>query len=477
VLEERTPVPALEGVDGRRAVVERVEVVVADQHLVDSDQVLLAVGVESVDHSPHVGVGLVTERPANVVAETRTAEERQIEATVPRFAIKCGEVVAVAVEAVLGELADCTEERALVWTDIEVCRPRDELVQRGRQGRLVGPPSAGVQDEEVAEVVGKARDGDDGVGVEPRRLDVERDRVEAVHTPFRTATTKGAGVSFPGFRKAVRGPSERLTADSHSDRTGFAHDPISLPDPRVPSTTEYLHLVAQNQTVSEIAKQNWSVCIDVPRDGKPDVFRISAADDVLRLLADAHDTEFTIPELVEATGVTRSTVWRAVELLSGLGAVRVRKTPERNYVSIDPDRLEKDDPILAIEQVEFHAPVRTFVQRIREEFEGVSEVDDLVGVVVFGSVARGDADRRSDIDLLVVVDGDRTSARRTVTDVVADLRDRRFDGDRFEFEPYVESVESAKRARSKLGEIFDEGITVYDSGELSTIRKEVFGRE
>ena len=82
-----------------------------------------------------------------------------------------------------------------------------------------------------------------------------------------------------------------------------------------------------------------------------------------------------------------------------------------------------------------------------------NDVNDLLGIVVFGSVARGTADRQSDIDLVVVVDGDRTSTRRIVTDAIADLHEQRFDGDRFDVEPYVESVESAHRAGSKLREI------------------------
>jgi len=104
-------------------------------------------------------------------------------------------------------------------------------------------------------------------------------------------------------------------------------------------------------------------------------------------------------------------------------------------------------------------------------------VDEVLGIVVFGSVARGEADRQSDIDLFVVVDGDRTSARRAITDVVAELSERRFDGDRFDFEPYVESEESAKRAGEKLRDIFAEGITVYGDGRLQSIRKAVFADE
>jgi predicted nucleotidyltransferase len=144
-------------------------------------------------------------------------------------------------------------------------------------------------------------------------------------------------------------------------------------------------------------KQQPSVCIDVTTGGNTEVFRIGIADEILRLLADAHETEFTIPELV--------------------------------------------------------------------------------GVVVFGSVARGEADRQSDIDLFVVVEGDRTSARRLVTDVVSDLGEQRFDGDRFAFEPYVETIDSATRAGSKLREVFDEGITAVGDERLESIRKAVFADE
>lgn len=226
-----------------------------------------------------------------------------------------------------------------------------------------------------------------------------------------------------------------------------------------------------------MAERDITVCIDAYPDAETDVFRIGAADDILRLLADAHETEFTIPELVDATDVSRSTVWRAVDLLDSLGAVRIRETPQRNYISIDPDRLRKDDPVLAIEQSEFHAPIRTFVNHVREAVRSADDVTDLLGIVVFGSVARGDADRQSDIDLFVVVDGDRTSARRVVTDVVAELGEYRFDGDRFEFEPYVESAESTRRAGSKLREIFTEGITVYGSDRLHSLRKAVVAGE
>jgi predicted nucleotidyltransferase len=224
-------------------------------------------------------------------------------------------------------------------------------------------------------------------------------------------------------------------------------------------------------------KRDITICIDVSPGSETAIFRIGAADTILRLLVDANETEFTIPELVEATDAARSTVWRAVTLLDTIGAIRVRETPQRNYVSIDPARLQKDDPILAIEQPGFHAPIRAFVSRVQAAVAEADAIDDLLGIVVFGSVARGEADRQSDIDVFVVVAGDRTSARRLVTDIVGELGERRFDGDRFSFEPYVESEASTRRAGSKLREVFDEGVTVYGTDRLQSIRKRVVADE
>lgn len=247
--------------------------------------------------------------------------------------------------------------------------------------------------------------------------------------------------------------------------------------PTTEYTASHLSLVAQNQTVSDKTKRGIKLCIDVHPGSDGNCFRSQTADEILGLLVDAHETEFRIPELVAETGSARSTVWRAIDLLDELGAIRIRETPQRSYVSIDPERLQKDDPVLAIEQPEFHEPIRAFVDRVQAAIEDAEEIDELVGIVVFGSVACGTADRKSDIDLFVVVEGDRTSARRTVTGVVETLAEQRFGGDRFAFEPYVESTASARRASGKLREIFSGGITIYGTDQLHSIRKAVISNE
>lgn len=197
------------------------------------------------------------------------------------------------------------------------------------------------------------------------------------------------------------------------------------------------------------------------------VFRYQAMQDVLALLIEEPYEEFTVSQLATMIEANQASVSKAVSLLRELGPIQTRRDGRKQYVSVDRDRLTKSDPVLSIPQSEFHKPVRAFVDRVAEE------VDEVVGILLFGSVARGEADRASDIDILAFVDGDRTQARRTVQAIVKDLEETKFDGNRYEFETLVESTDSAKRIGDRLRQQFDDGITIVASDELSDIRTEV----
>lgn len=82
-------------------------------------------------------------------------------------------------------------------------------------------------------------------------------------------------------------------------------------------------------------------------------------------------------------------------------------------------------------------------------------MSELIGIVLFGSVTRGAADRQSDIDVLVVVDGDPTYGRRLCIQVARDIEGETFDGQRYEFEILVETPDSAVSHGSELAEIFE----------------------
>ena len=201
------------------------------------------------------------------------------------------------------------------------------------------------------------------------------------------------------------------------------------------------------------------------------VFRYQAMQDVLDILIDQPYATYSMSELANLTGANQGTISKAVKLLSELDVIETVQDGRTQQVRINRERLTKPDPVLSIPQAEFHQPVRVFLQRLQDE------LDELVGVVLFGSVARGEADRTSDIDLLVIVDEDRTAARRTVQSVVSDLEDQRFDGNRYTYQPLVESTDSVQRIGDQLRPQFDDAITLVGSNQLSELRTEVYADE
>lgn len=198
------------------------------------------------------------------------------------------------------------------------------------------------------------------------------------------------------------------------------------------------------------------------------VFRYQAMQDVLSTLIEEPFAEVSVSNLAARVDADQSTVSKAVMLLGDLGVVETCPDGRKELVSINRTRLNKPDPVLSISQPEFHRPVRAFLDRLE------SSVDEIVGVVLFGSVARGEADRMSDIDLLVIVDGDKTETRRDVQSIVRELENEKFEGNRYSFQTLVESTESAKRIGDRLRDQFDDAITLIGSDELAEIRERVY---
>lgn len=200
----------------------------------------------------------------------------------------------------------------------------------------------------------------------------------------------------------------------------------------------------------------------------PDLFRHSATDDILRLLFETPYEQYTIRELGRLTDTAAQSVKRAVDVLEANGMVVVETTGNRRLVGIDRSRVNTpDDPVLRIPQPEFHSPVRAALDRIRDEL-GVVE-----GVLVFGSVARGRADRQSDIDLWVLAD-DRADQHRA-NELAKELGQERFDGNRYEFQILVETKASARRQVDRLEDVFTDAITLVDTEPLRDIKQEVIG--
>lgn len=207
------------------------------------------------------------------------------------------------------------------------------------------------------------------------------------------------------------------------------------------------------------------ISVDLPvRDDR--LFKGDATDAILLFLMRHRDESFSMTDIAEAVDYTRPTITKTVDVLSNNDLVVEERDGSRRVVQINRDRLSlPDDPYLEIPQSEFHAPVKAATEALLDELNGV------LAVVLYGSVARGEADRRSDIDLWVLVREDRMSNQRRANHVRQSLEEDVFDGDRYAFEIDVEGLRAIPNYADELREILHDGIAVHRTDEFDTVRK------
>lgn len=200
------------------------------------------------------------------------------------------------------------------------------------------------------------------------------------------------------------------------------------------------------------------------------VFRYQAADDILDLLYRHPHKEFTVTQLRDVTEHGGKSVDNALKILDSLDLIEKRREGRHSLIRINQEQIQKPgDPFLEIPQNEFRKPVKAFLEQAKQR-----EEDNLVAVILFGSVARGEADRTSDIDIQVIVENDLMKARRSLQDARQDIEETRFDGNRYEIQLLVESIDTAKDYGEKLREIFSQGITLYSTETLEDVQEVVF---
>lgn len=196
------------------------------------------------------------------------------------------------------------------------------------------------------------------------------------------------------------------------------------------------------------------------------LYKNKATDDILLLLSRHRFDEFTIGELATQTMNTKPTAARAVDLLQANDLVIEESDGNRRLVRINREHLSvPDDPLLQIPQSEFHQPVKAAIDELEDALE------NLLGVILYGSVARGEADRRSDIDLWVLVSENRTASQRAVNDLILDLEEREFEHERYAYDIDVEDVSSIPQYTNDIREIVLSGITVYETPQFETVEK------
>lgn len=83
---------------------------------------------------------------------------------------------------------------------------------------------------------------------------------------------------------------------------------------------------------------------------------------------------------------------------------------------------------------------------------------DVLAIVLFGSVARGEADRKSDVDLWVFVDDQRRKNQERAHDIADTLGEKSFNGNRYDYHVVVEDTFSVPSFTEDVTEILSTGV-------------------
>lgn len=254
------------------------------------------------------------------------------------------------------------------------------------------------------------------------------------------------------------------------------------------------------------ADRGRTLALSVPVRGD-DLFKHTASPPILNFLADNPGVNVSIRQLSRVTPVTERATREAVDALEDNDLVETFHEGNARRVHVNRARLtDSADPIHSVPQIPFRTPVRVAYQYL------LDELDDVLGIVLFGSVARGKADRQSDIDLWVLVDDDLFDQRNRAGKLARDLdelqipptialdeaRDVDFESnwpairarleadesewasaERHSFEFVVETPESVlgQSERVDPSKLFGEGITLQTSDTLERVKREVLRDE
>lgn len=266
------------------------------------------------------------------------------------------------------------------------------------------------------------------------------------------------------------------------------------------------HTESSNEVGNGDRREDASIELAIPiRDGE--LFKHGASPHVLNFLSDNPEVNISIRQLSRVTPMSERATREAVDALETNELVETFHKGNARRVQINRARLDRpNDPIRSIPQSHFQTPVRVACQYIQET------LDDVEGIVLFGSAARGNADRQSDIDLWVLVGGNRMRQRHEAnklakhlgglqippTIAVADAMNTDFESswpniketiendaqswasaERYSFELIVETPQSVLNQSDRIAaeKLFGEGITLLSTEMLDRIKLEVLGDE
>ena len=162
--------------------------------------------------------------------------------------------------------------------------------------------------------------------------------------------------------------------------------------------------------------------------------------EVLRYLVENTEKNFSISEVAEGVDASYKTVQVFIEILEEFGFIRSEKHGRTKIISVNKDSpfLEVFEKLGKIDSKPFRQVAKKFASEINERHN-----DEIVSVILFGSVARGMPASGSDIDLLILVN--KKENKEEVEKEAWTLRDKYSDKEGLPINIITQTVEEFER--------------------------------
>ncbi|MEF8835602.1 MAG: nucleotidyltransferase domain-containing protein [Candidatus Thermoplasmatota archaeon] len=177
---------------------------------------------------------------------------------------------------------------------------------------------------------------------------------------------------------------------------------------------------------------------------------------VIKALMEYPDRDWGLNDIVEESGVSKTTVWRAVNRLDERNYVSTSEVGKSKLIEVKNRKVLKR--ILKASRAEIDE-----LEEAAERFVGeIKKFEEVKKCVLFGSVARGTADLNSDIDILILLqDGDEKTE-----DEISQIAEKISSEESVRIMPDVmekERFELMEKHEDSFAEnIKKEGITLYE---------------
>jgi predicted nucleotidyltransferase len=185
------------------------------------------------------------------------------------------------------------------------------------------------------------------------------------------------------------------------------------------------------------------------------IFRWSHARDLLMFLAKNPYESYTVSEIISRLDIkSRDSLSKLLDAMKDAEIIESVRVGRKRFISINREFIEiPEDPFSQVPQKEYRKIVKLIVSRIIRK-------KDVKKVILFGAMARGSADRMSDIDILVV-GKDVSKLQEKLGKISYDAKSGKILPERFELNIRIITSLEYTKPRGFVKDAQTEGILLY----------------